>query len=775
MIGQTISHYKILDKLGEGGMGVVYKAHDTKLDRDVALKFLPSHISTDDEVKQRFIHEAQAASALNHTNICSIHAIEEFEKQQFIDMEFVEGKTLGVLLKEKELSLKEVLDIALQIAEGLNAAHKRGIVHRDIKPDNIMVTDEGLVKIMDFGLAKLKGSSKLTKTHSTLGTLSYMSPEQARGEEVDQRSDIFSLGAVLYEMITGRRPFKGEHEAAIMYSLLNEMPEPLARYKADISDEMQRVIDKALAKEKGKRYQHVDEMLADLRRVQQETPPPAKAKRKITKFPLLIGVGIAAVAFVVLAYFFLLPKSVPPGEKSIAVLPFVDMSPQKDQEYFCDGMTEALINRLSNVQELRVPARTSAFFFKGKKGDVREVGNKLNVQTVLEGSVQKSGNRLRITVQLINVSDGYHLWSEKYDRELKDIFAIQDEITLAIMQKLKMHLLSEERAVLMTRYTDNIEAYNLYSKGRYFWNKRTVDAMESSIKYFRQAAKEDPKYALAYVGIADAYIMLAYTGLGAMNPQQAYPQARQAILKALEIDKTLAEAHASLAMIHCSFDWDWANAEKEFKLAITLNPNYAYTHHWYAIYLTQMGRLAEADIEIKKARELEPFSLIINVVGGLLLFMKGDYDSAIVDLQETLKLEPNFWLNHLYLGYSYYAKGLSDKAFESLERAVVLSEHAVYPTSMLGYFRGLSGDTAKAKEILNELEERAKQSYVLPSCFYHVYFGVGNLDSGFVWVDRAFQIHDPSLLWLNIFPLKNERVYSDSRFVEVLKKMGLKK
>ena len=367
LTGQTISHYKILEHLGGGGMGVVYKAEDTRLKRTVALKFLPPELTRDPDAKERFIHEAQAASSLQHNNICTVHDIDETsDGQLFIVMDSYEGETLKKKLEHGPVPLNSAIDIGLQVARGLQAAHEAGMVHRDVKPANIMVTSKGEAKILDFGLAKLAGGAILTKTGSTVGTAAYVSPEQARGEEVDRRSDIFSLGVVLYEMITGHRPFRGEHEAAIMYSLMNEAPEPLARYKADVPIELQRMIDKSLAKDKENRYQHIDEMLVDIRNAQQEAPTAAKSKTKARKLPLLIGAGVALVALAILAYIFLLPKSVPPGEQSVAVIPFVDMSPQKDQDYFCDGMTEELINRLSKVQDLRVPARTSAFTFKGK-------------------------------------------------------------------------------------------------------------------------------------------------------------------------------------------------------------------------------------------------------------------------------------------------------------------------------------------------------------------------------------------------------------------------
>ncbi|MBA4313676.1 MAG: hypothetical protein C0417_13720 [Chlorobiaceae bacterium] len=737
MIGQTISHYKIIDKLGEGGMGVVYKAEDTKLKRNVALKFLPPHISVDDEVKQRFIHEAQAASALNHTNICSIHTIEEFDQQQFIDMEFVEGKTLGMLLKEKELSLKEVVDIALQIAEGLNAAHKKEIVHRDIKPDNIMVTDERLVKIMDFGLAKLKGSSKLTKTHSTLGTLSYMSPEQARGEEVDQRSDIFSLGVVLYEMITGRRPFKGEHEAAIIYSLVNETPEPLARYKSNIPDELQRIVDKALEKNQEMRYQQIDELQVDLKKLSTGIESPIRRQ---------------------------LP--------SIAVLPFTNLSADKEQEYFCDGMAEEIINALTQVEGLRVVARTSAFSFRGKEIDIREIGEKLNVETVMEGSVRKSGNRLRITAQLINVADGYHLWSERYDREMQDIFAIQDEISLTIVDKLKVKLLKEEKAKLVKRYTDDLEAYALYLKGRYFWYRRYEGGLQKGIECFQQAIDEDPLYALAYVGIADCYNQFGLWGF--LPPNEAYPKAKAACAKALEIDDTLAEAYASLGWIKTFYDWDKAAAEKAFKRAIDLNPNYATVHYYYGLFLGGIGCCIEAITELKKSVELDPLCLVHNAVLGFEFYCERQFDESIEQLHKTLEMDPNFAVTCLFLGLSYMGKDRWEEAIASLKKFASLWQGSPFTIGFLGFAYGMSGQKDEAMSMLDQLTKLSQQRYV--SSFYKalIYVGLGNKDQAFEYLDRAYDERESWMVSLKIAPLM-DTLRSDPRYEALLRKMGLGK
>jgi serine/threonine-protein kinase len=662
----------------------------------------------------------------------------------FLVMPCYEGESLQAKIERGPLKLDEAVDIAIQVATGLAKAHEKGIVHRDIKPGNIFVTSDGLAKIVDFGLAKLSGRTKLTRTGTSPGTVSYMSPELLRGGDVDHRTDIWALGVVLYEMITGDTPFRGDYEQAMSYSIVNEEPKPIRSLRSDVPVEMGRLIEKLLSKDPNERYQKSTELIGALQSL----------KRRFESSSVDASWSDT--------------KRVP----SIAVLPFVNMSADPENEYFSDGLAEDLINALTKVKNLRVAARTSAFSFKGVKTDVREIGRKLGVDTVVEGSVRKVGDRLRITAQLIDVVDGYHLWSEQYDRMMKDIFAIQDEITLAIVQKLKMELLSEERDELITPYTNNLEAYNLYLKGRYFWNKRTVDAIQLSITYFQKAVQEDPDFALAHVGLADAYILLAYSSYGAMNPRHAYPQAKQAAIKALEIDDTLAEAHTSLAMIQCSYDWDWASAEREFKRAIALNPNYAWAHHWYAIYLAQMGRHAEAELEIRTARQLDPFSLIINAVCGLLLFLKGEYDRAISDLQETLKLEPNFWHAHLYLGYAYFAKGSYEKAIESEDRATALSGHAAYPTSILGSLYGLTGDVVRAREMLHRLEERAKEVYVPPFYFSNIYYGLGDMDAVFACFERALEDHDPALLFFKFWPLFDGRTRSDPRFVEMLKRIG---
>jgi eukaryotic-like serine/threonine-protein kinase len=737
MIGKTISHYKILEKLGEGGMGVVYKAQDTKLDRIVALKFLPPHLLYDAEAKARFEHEAKAASSLSHTNITTIHEIDEFEGQMFIVMEYCEGKTLKEVIEKETPSIKKVLDIGIQVCEGLAIAHEKGIVHRDIKSNNIMLTPRGQVKIMDFGLAKLRGVSKLTKTGTTLGTMYYMSPEQVQGMEVDQRSDIFSFGVVLYEMITGQLPFKGEHEAAIIYSIINETPEPLARYKANAPEELQRIVDKTLEKNREMRYQQIDELRADLKKLSKGVESPLK-------------------------------KQLP----SIAVLPFTNLSADKEQEYFCDGMAEEIINALTQVEGLRVVARTSAFSFRGKEIDIREIGRKLNVETLLEGSVRKVGGRVRITAQLINVNDGYHLWSERFDRDLADVFAIQDEISMSIVDKLKVNLLKEEKAKLVKRYTDDPEAYSLYLKGRYFWNRRYEGGLQKGIECFQQAIDKDPLYALAYVGIADCYNQFGLWSF--LHPKEAYPKAKVACTKALEIDDSLAEAYASLGWIKTFYDWDWAEAEKAFKRGFKLNPNYAAAHYFYGLYLSITGNGVEAIAEVKKSVELDPLCLAHNAVLGISLCWWRQYDEAIEQLHKTLEMDQNFALTYFFLGLTYAGKQRWKEAIVSLQKSVNLWQGSPIAVGYLGFAYGMSGQDDEALSMLDQLSKLSQQRYVSSLYKALIYGGLGKKDQAFVYLDKAYDERDSWMVSLKTASFM-DTFRSHPRYEALIKKMGLEK
>ena len=751
MIGKTISHYKILEKLGEGGMGVVYKAQDTKLKRTVALKFLRPQALTGEQEKSRFTNEALAAAALDHPSICTIHEIDEIEGRTFIAMGYVEGQSLRDKIESQALKIKEAVDVAIQVAQGLQEAHDKGIVHRDIKSANIMVTGKGQAKIMDFGLARLGKDVSSGRGSTTVGTVAYMSPEQSRGEEVDHRTDIWSLGVVLYETIGGQLPFNGEYEQAIIYSILNEEPQPLTGLRPGLPLELERVVNRALAKSPDARYQRAADMLADLRSLRKEFDSVVWSERP----PM---------------------KRTPP---SIAVLPFANLSADREQDYFCDGMAEEIINSLTHLEALRVVARTSAFSFRDKSVDIREIGKKLNVGTVLEGSVQKSGNRLRITAQLTNVADGYHLWSEKYDRDMgelswpEDIFAIQDEISLAIVDKLKLRLLGENKARLMKRHTGDPDAFNLYLKGRYFWNKRTEDSLKKAVGYFEQAIERDPGYALAYSGLADSHIMLAEYSL--VQPKEAFPKAKAAVMKALKIDESLAEAHTSLAFVKTLSDWDWMGAEKEFKKAIEFNPGYPIARQWYAEYLTMTERYAEAIAELKRAQELDPLSLTIGVATGVTLFCgTRQYDRVIAECQKVLEMDPNFGGALNVLGMVYRERGMYDQAIEAFQKARTFDEGNTWITAGLGHAYALAGKKNEAQKVLDELERLSKQKYVPSDNIALVCLGLGRKDLMFEYLEKAYQERCVGLSWLKADPIFDS-LRSDPGFIALLKRIGLEK
>ncbi|UCF05843.1 MAG: protein kinase [bacterium] len=742
MIGKTISHYEILEKLGEGGMGVVYKARDTKLDRPVAIKFLPPHLSQNEEAKKRFVQEAKAASALDHPNICTIYEIDEIpEGQIFIVMAHYEGETLEDRVKEGGIDVEEACDVVEAIAGGLAEAHARGIIHRDIKSSNILITEGGRVKIIDFGLAKLAEQSHLTRVGTTLGTVKYMSPEQARGDEIDHRTDIWSTGVLLYETITGRKPFRGNYDQAIIYSILNDEPPGIKILRPEAPAAVEKIIQKTLAKYPEKRYQQIEDLAADLRSVRE-------AARKKTAAGL------------------------PDREKrSIAVLPFVDMSPQKDQEYFCDGLAEELINALAHIKPLRVVARTSAFSFKGGKYDVREIGEKLNVDTVLEGSIRKAGERLRITAQLVSAADGYHLWSEKYDRKLEDIFAIQDEISLAIVDKLKMELLGEEAARLVKRGTENLEAYDLYMRGRFFWEKRGLN-VKKAIEYFEQAIEKDPSYAEAYAGIADSYYILSFYGY--LPSREAIPIARENALKALEINDTIAEAHSALGMIYQYHDWDGSAAERKFRRALELNPNYSPAHYWYAAMLSLTDRDEEMLRENERAIEVDPLSVQAHTMHGWCLLGRLKLDQAEEKLKRALELNPDFVLAHWLLGQTYCLMSKDDEAIAELRKAVELSSRNPWILSTLGFVYGKMGRTAEAREVLTELRERSDHEYVQSYYFAYVHAGLGELEETLTWLEKAYEAHEQWLIVIGAFGVMEpgfKTFQDDPRFQAFIRKI----
>jgi serine/threonine protein kinase/tetratricopeptide (TPR) repeat protein len=731
--------YEIIEELGKGGMGRVYRAYDKKIEDEVALKLIKPEIAADGNTIERFRNELRLARKIGHRNVCKMYDLNEEEGTYYITMEYVSGEDLKNMIRMTgQLSVETAVNIGKQICEGLAEAHHLGVIHRDLKPQNIMIDKRGNVRIMDFGIARSVKARGITGTGMMIGTPEYMSPEQAEGYDVDQRSDIYSLGIILYEMVTGKVPFKGETPLSVVMKHKSESPRSPKEINAQISQGLSRLILKCMEKNKEERYQNVEELLSELDKI-----------------------GVAQKEAV----------SVLEWKNSVAVLPFADLSPQKDQEYFCDGIAEEIINALTKIKDLRVVARTSSFSFKDTKIDVREIGRKLNVEKILEGSLRKAGNRLRIMAQLINVEDGYHIWSERYDRDLDDVFAIQDDVTLAIVDNLKVKLLKGERVEHIKRHSKDLEAYNLYLKGSYFWNKRTAEGLNRAIKCFQEAIEKDPDYALAYAGLADSYLLLTY--YSSLAPQENFARAKTAAEKALEMNENLAEVHTTLALAKIKNDRDWEGAEKEYKRALELNPNYAKAHFWYAWYFIWIGRINEALEETQRAHELDPLSLVINSDLGLAFFFARQYDQAIEQFHKTFEIEPDYIYIHLYLGWAYLQKSMYEEALaEILKERELLKDWNPLVEAWLGVAYVQIDKREKAREVLDELIKRSKKAYVSPYHIATVYFALGENDQGFQWLNKAYKEKDYWLLWIKIEPFF-DNIRQDPRYKELLKIMGL--
>jgi serine/threonine-protein kinase len=796
MIGQIVSHYKILDKLGEGGMGVVYKAEDTKLRRTVAVKFLPRDVVAVDENRQRFILEAQASAALSHPNIATVFEIGDSESETFIALEYIEGHSLAETVKSGPMKLEQAISIAIQTAEGLQAAHERGVVHRDIKCQNIMVTPRGQVKILDFGLAKLRGASIVTKAGTILGTIDYMSPEQLRGEPVDHRTDIWALGVVLFEVVTGRKPFRGDYDNAVAYQVLNGQLEPITAIRTGVPMELERIVNKALQKESAERYQHVDEMLVDLRSLRNEAGSGESNRglnrpgRLLKKHLYLYG-GIAAFGVLVVVGFFLFQsskegQSVSPekGERttqesgpkpanSIAVLPFRNISSDAEQEYFCDGLTEQVITTLSNLRDLKVIARTSVMQFKNSEKAIPEIGRQLGVANVLEGSIRKSGNHIRITAKLIKADDGFHLWAEDYDRELKDVFVVQDDVARSIVAAMRLNLSDEQRSAITKRYTENTRAYGMYLRGRFHLNKGTEQGFKSAVEFFERAIGLDSHYSLAYSGLADAYEMLGNHAY--LQPGDAFPKARAAALKALELDDGIGEAHASLGFVKYVYELDWTGAEEAFRRAIESNPSYPRAHQWYSTFLLTFLRFDEALAEAQHAQQLDPLSVPIAVGVGIAHTHARQYDRAVEALLGVAELDPNASSMYLELGIAYRGKGMYPEAIANLQRAVGgPGRTGTNPLAMLGYVHGEAGQLLHARRILGQLQQESQDRYIQPTAFALVYTGLGDYDEAMSWLEKAYrEERSVYLTHLDVEPTWDP-LRSNPRFLALLERMGLR-
>ncbi len=732
--------YEIIEELGKGGMGKVYRVEDKKIKEEIALKIINPEISADKQTIDRFSNELKMARMISHRNVCRMFDLGEEKGTYFITMEHVPGEDLKSMIRMSgQLSTGTAIKIAKQVCEGLSEAHRLGIIHRDLKPSNVMIDKEGNARIMDFGIARSIRAKSITGEGMMIGTPEYMSPEQVEGEEVDQRSDIYSLGVILYEMATGRVPFGGDTPLSIAVKHKTVAPLDPRRLNHQIPEDFSRVILKSMEKSREKRYQSAQGLLSELNKLEEEKQEQKKSAEI-------------------------------PWERSIAVLPFADLSAERDQEYFCDGIAEELINALTKIERLKVASGSSAFQFKGKGHDIQEIGKRLKVETVLEGSVRKAGNRLRIMAQLVNVADGYHVWSEKYDCEMKDIFAIQDEISLTIVDKLRVKLLHEEKEQLMKRFTEDVEAYNLYLKGRYFWNKRTKESFRKAMEFFEQSIVEDPNFTLAYSGLADSYNLLGFYNFA--PPKEVFPKAKEAALKALKIDDTIAEAYASLAFVQLYYDWNWKDAHENFKKAVELSPGYPTAHHWYAEYLTVVGLIDEAIVEAKRALEFDPFSLIINVLLGWAFHYSYQYDHAIEQYLKTLEMDPNFAPAHFFLGMTYVQKAMFEEAFEEFQKAKVLFGDSTLTNAALWHAYARRGKTDEVQKVLDELAKISQQIYVPLYYVAAVYADAGDKERAFHWLGKCFEEREMWLAFLKVDPIWSD-LRTDPRFNELLKKIGL--
>jgi serine/threonine protein kinase/tetratricopeptide (TPR) repeat protein len=847
-----LAHYRILKRLGKGGMGEVFLGEDTKQhNRKVALKVLSPELTRDESRLRRFKQEARAILTLNHPNILTIFEIGQTDSTYYIATEFIEGETLRQCLWRSQIKIDEAIGIALQIAMALEAAHAAGIVHRDIKPENIMLRQDRfvrdrLVKVLDFGLAKLverEGPSSdpeavtmaisHTNPGAVLGTTGYMSPEQAQGEEIDARTDIFSLGVVLYEMIAGRPPFTGPTDSHVRVSIIDHDPIPLSQQSAEAPRQLERITSKALAKDRSKRYQTITDLKIDLERLREEltisgsqlrertqldagTRPTQDGRRALPGTALnsrddstprsaptvlpgspaeqprwgglttkrAVGMKRRQTAVIVLAGVLLslaagaiYLKYSRPAINSVAILPFVNDSNDPNAEYLSDGITESIINSLSQLPSLKVMSRDAVFRFKGRNVDPKEVGSSLKVGAVLMGRLVKLDNRLVIRTELIDVSDGSQLWGAEYNNNLSDIFSVQDEIARTISEKLRFRLTGEDEERLAKRYTKDADAYEHYLKGRYFWNKRGEAGLRNGIKHFKAAQERDPTYALAYSGLSDSYALLC--DIGVVAPVDEMPLAKAAAQKSLDIDPFLSEGYTSRAFVKLAYDWDWRGAEADFKKALDLNPKYPTAHQWYASYLVQMGKFDRAREEIEQAQQLDPLSPIISSNAGLYSYFEHRYDDAIEQYKRTLEIDPGFWVAHHYLGLAYAKKGSHEEAISQLRGLLKspgegpLKDEAVEKdpevAASLGFAYAMAGRRSEAEAILERLKVLSERRYVSGLYLAIIYAGLKDQDQTIEYLNKAYQSRHPGLVLIRVDPIF-DNLRSDERFKQLVRR-----
>ncbi|HSL56057.1 MAG TPA: protein kinase [Pyrinomonadaceae bacterium] len=802
MLGQLLLHYRVVEKIGEGGQGTVYKVVDTTLDRPAVIKVLPPDLTDSPSNLVRFEREAKLASSLDHPNICTIFGLHEAADVQFIAMQYVEGRNVREIVDGKPLDLRSALSITIQVTDALAAAHSRGIVHRDIKARNVMVTRSGTVKVLDFGLAKLiesphsvSSDPQLTEVGVPYGTSTYAAPEQAQGLKADHRADIFSTGVLLYEMLAGTWPFRGKTALDVRYAVVYHKPKPIVEARGEDSPALRRIqeiLDKALAKAPEDRYQKIENMRSDLQEVLREIDLDASAGNTLTDAPrttvaprLMPATAIwttprkitaaAVVALVIVALAMIAFRSNRPAEadstiNSLAVLPFTNSDP--NTEYLSDGITESLIDSLSRMPNLKVKSSSTVFHYKGRENDPKKIGRELGVHALLSGTISQAGDDLSVSVELIDVRDDSHIWGERYSRKVSEVVALPQQISRDVSQRLRSRADNMDHAQLTRNYSPDSEAYRLYLQGRYNWNKRTVEGLQNGIDYFGKAIQRDQDYALAYAGLADCYLLLNVYNVASAD--ESFPKAEAASRKALSINESLAEAHTALGFVTYRYHLKWAEAEEHFKKAIALNPNYATAHQWYASYLAASGRLNEAVVEAKTAHELEPFSLTIysDYIRGL--YYAGRLDEARKESLKLIETDPGFVRAHYELGLVLEAEGKLDEAINEFKLALKQSPDNVTALTALGHTQARAGKRAEAEKVIARLQELAKRQYVSPFQTAVVYAGMDERKLALDWLEKSRDERFNWLPFIKVDPVfKNLR--DEARFVELAKSLGLTK
>lgn len=798
-IGTKLGRYEIRAKLGQGGMGEVYLAEDTQLHRRVALKILPVDVSAHPDRMRRFKQEAKAAAALSHPHIAHVYEIGEIEGVSFIAMEFVEGEALAKKISEHPLPVSELLDLAIQITEALNEAHSKGLTHRDIKPSNIVINTRGQAKLLDFGLARSQRQSDAesspeattqvqTADGIVMGTVMYMSPEQALGQQVDHRSDIFSMGALLYEMATARLAFSGASTTAVIDRIVHAHPDAVSRFNYAVPAELERIIRKCLEKDKNRRYQSARELLVDLENLKRDSAPVNSLPMRLTvrsrRWPswAVALTTVLVVAMSALGIYLWRHSRTPTDVEaidSIVVLPLVNSGGDSTVEYLSDGITESIINSLSQVPTLRVVPRVSVFRYKGIQTDPLMVARDMNVRAVLTGRITKVMDELTVQMDLIDVGQNRQLWGAKYGRKTSDILSLEDEIATQVSDKLRLNLSSDEKRQLTKRFTEDPEAYQLYLNGRYHWRKYTKDELLKSIEYFQQATAKDPRYALAYSGMADAYVVL---GVMFLPPNQVFPQAKAAAQKALALDETLAAGHISMAAYKLFYEWDWRGAQTEaqrarelsvaYDKAIEVNTNYDDEHHFYCQALDALGQPQESIAEMRKALVLDPISVSMNMEIGWSYYIARDYNRAIEQCSKASEIDPHFRDAHLCTAQAYEQRRMYDQALAELKKVEDIAPDDPAFLTELGYVYGLSGRRADALKLVEQLRKISMREYVDPTFIGLIYTALGDREEAFKWLDKAYEARSSWMTWLKVEP-KFDPLRSDPRFNELMHRVGI--